>query len=806
MKAIFKKVFFLTVCLAGVAGCFGIAAAETDTAEAIFTPWSGYWWPSKHGGLATGFDYRGHPAPLEKYELFANGVMPGQATEWYLENYYDPDAPSWYGLCNGFAAAAVYEKIRFFPSVHDNILFRVGDKKGLISACHAIDTSIRANAHSPDVFHYWLLKYIKDQGVAFYAELDPSEEAWNYPVYRYHLETTKTDNRLNVTCTIWYAGDNVHPDFQGTLEHADQYTYTLFLQGEEVVGGEWTGGSVWDHPQQLIMPVEQVSDNPYLDCDLIREIATMVDDEWESETSVELPPGRYRMVLINDDEYVISSHVGDDLIFHLLKEDTLQEPMQVSVTDGEDREVFTGEVTDSLRFTIQSETPPYRLSVARPAYTETGVYFLEFDLRKSFEFADMKIQKGYGWGGMAIVNPHDTPCEAVYVVGYTRDGAAMETFAGPFALAPGEKRTFLYMDFSARMIERTELFGLKVMAPMRLEVVDLSGRYEKTMSCYNAASADMAVFPDIAARWNTAKSLSWGIYNPGATAETFQLTHYSADGRVVDAESITLEARSTRHFSNTDDPFASVEDDGWVNVTGADGAVSGGYIAWIEGGLAQSEMLSPLSASRRFFIPHAAGNGFWSMHVTLINPDANVNRIAVALLNGGVTDTSEIILNAGEKRTVGLWELFPGADLGASAVSLTGDQDLAGYYAFRNSGDYAFFPLLAEADIHKTLTMPHVASNEYWWTAVNLLNPFDSEVVYDVVPYDETGREMESPSRISQTVEGHSKAVWTLAALFGAQAQSVASVRISVRQGDGLMGILCYGTHDLAMLSGRVMD
>jgi hypothetical protein len=53
--------------------------AYAATYEASSRPWSGYWWPYTQGGLGTGLDYRGRPAPLEKYNLLTTGSTSGTA-------------------------------------------------------------------------------------------------------------------------------------------------------------------------------------------------------------------------------------------------------------------------------------------------------------------------------------------------------------------------------------------------------------------------------------------------------------------------------------------------------------------------------------------------------------------------------------------------------------------------------------------------------------------------------------------------------------------------------------------------------
>jgi hypothetical protein len=105
------------------------ASAKTDRAS--FIPWSGYWWPYTKGGLGTGLDYRGRPAPLEKYNRLTTGQTAGDALNYYMDAYYNPNAPSWYGLCAYWARAACNEHVDILPSSEQNVIFRVGDKKRL---------------------------------------------------------------------------------------------------------------------------------------------------------------------------------------------------------------------------------------------------------------------------------------------------------------------------------------------------------------------------------------------------------------------------------------------------------------------------------------------------------------------------------------------------------------------------------------------------------------------------------------------------------------------------------------------------
>ena len=307
-----------------------------DSHEASFRPWSGYWWPVTEGGLGTGRDYRGRPAPLEKYNLLTTGVTSGEALSWYLDAFYDPEAPLWFGLCAGWARAASYERIDILPSSEENIIFRVGDKKGLLTLIHSNDIGYAQDAPLPEEFHEWLLTYIKDQGKAFVADLDPTEEVWSYPIYRYDMQTSRTGNVESVRVRVYFADDGVIPDYMGTQVRTADYTYDLFLDGGgAITGSQWTGDSIADHPDRLTFSLDVGTGFPGLDYQEIVRLAGSRDDFLERGSEpVEIGPGTYNLILLDEDVYTIPSVPGDIVSVQIQREPGSLQNIAVVVADG----------------------------------------------------------------------------------------------------------------------------------------------------------------------------------------------------------------------------------------------------------------------------------------------------------------------------------------------------------------------------------------------------------------------------------------------------------------------------------------
>lgn len=783
--------------------------AATDAAEADFTPWSGYWWPTNGGGLATGNGYNGHPAPLEKYDLLTGGAYPGPATQWYLDHNYDPTAPGWYGFCGAWASASVTENITFYPSIVDGVLLNVGDKKGLLTAAHEYDTAVRMNAFQPEVFHSWLLQYIKEAGISFYAELDPGNEIWNYPVYRYEMDVIDYGDKLSVSCQIWYADDQVDPDYQGTKSLTKIYTYYLTKGADgEITGGEWTDYSIYDHPQQLILPVSPYSNNPYLDYEFIRNLALSRDDELESDQPAVISPGTYMLLLLNKDEYTISCDAGDTIILYANMEDQVGDDVNFEIHDGEDQVVYSGNLGVERKIVIAAAAPPYLVTFSTDDYSSNYVYNLTFDLKKSFEFVNAKIQKGFSWGGLAITNSSDSYCDNIYVVGYDEDGLPIETYSGPFSLGPGRKKTVEIADFDVKTVDQDKFIGVKIHSSNRLEVVNLFGYFSKNMSCYGSVPRRKElVIPDLSGKWDYSRSVRWGLFNPGIEDYFVNARLFSSSGEEVESTDLTLSANAAEWFDGNNSPFAGQADRGWVLVSEEDQNSIQGFVEWLENGITKAEALEGLGVGKSFFVPQVIDTSDWQEKITIINVSSVKNTVTLTLVDNDVLDISRIELQPREKKVMDITAVFPDSSsdvLNLAALEITAEQDMAGYVNLITSGDDLYYPLLNNDDLAGELIVPHVAVNDYWWTGFTFFNPFQENSVLTIIPYDADGEVM-ADLVVDEVIEANSKGVFSGSGLFGAQASSISFIKAEVISGPEVVGVYGYGNSDCTMLSGSVM-
>ena len=256
--------------------CFlaGLAFFLWTSTSIAANPWSGYWWPLSRGELI--FGYNSDTPTLQKYDLLVSGYKPGPAT---MESYnrqlnYSASAGSWFGLCNGWAAAAIMTQEPTKSTNVQGITFSVGDQKGLLSEAW-YNTSgdgwfkgSRYYGNSGDDLQdlypddLWLLlqTYVRDQETPFVLDLSADEQVWNYPVYSYDLSGTHIGNGY-YDCTLYIecADDGVQPDFVGIQKISKTYTFRVQLSNGKIVSGTgyWTGNSVKDHPDFAWYPGSQ---------------------------------------------------------------------------------------------------------------------------------------------------------------------------------------------------------------------------------------------------------------------------------------------------------------------------------------------------------------------------------------------------------------------------------------------------------------------------------------------------------------------------------------------------------------------
>jgi hypothetical protein len=812
--ALALSLFFWTIPL------FLSPVAAADTHEALFVPWSGYWWPTMKGGLGTGLDYRGNPAPLEKYHLLTSGVTTGTALQAYLGALYDPNAPAWYGLCADWARAASWENVNVLPSSEDNLIFRVGDKKGLLTLAHVNDIVRMGQGADPATFHFWLLYYIKDQKRAFAADLDPGEQVWTYPIYKYDMQTSRSAGKESVRVRVYYADDSVPPDYRGTLVRTADYTYDLTLDAVgAVTGGQWTGVSVTDHPEFMHIPLSVGTGFPGLDYAEVKRLARSKDDWLEhGDYPVEIGPGTYNLILLDKDVYRIPARPGDGLVLRIEKQPGSLRNMDAVILSGGGQEVRRQVITEGtpLEVLLEAASPPYTVTLTQDDYEDPNIYQLKLDMRKPFSQWVPYLPRTAEWSGFALTNPGNERVDGIALTTREADGTPIQTLLGPLSLEPGQRRVFFLSDLPRRLTEYLKTNGITLAADAPVDLLNLIGSGNRYLSAF--VQGDMRgnrlVIPDTAAAMTPGTTMFGGVRNESFEQEaTITARVYAADGRLLQQIVRTLAAGAVLPVRPGEDPFYSLPRSGWIEVAAAGDQPLSGFQYISDASGAESLFALPVGGVRKI-VPHITEGGFWKTSVTLINPNDAENRIRLHALRDGA-DTSrdvQVTLAPREKRVVELQDLFgrPVGDPRQSVVEITGDLPLVGYYRYGTLAgkDYAVYALLEERDFRDRLSLPHYAGNDgYWWTGVAICNASSagSAVTVRMEPYDRSGNLMVG-GVLTVPIDAGAYEVFDVASRFGAAAPDIGSIRFRVQDGAGVIGgFYLYGNAGHNVLSGANM-
>lgn len=784
---------------------FAVLPAAAEIREAAHVPWSGHWWPHTQGGLGTGRDYYGAPAPIEKYEWLTRGASSGPLRDWYLQNHFDPDAPYWYGLCYEWAQAAAFEDIEFWPSVENNILFRVGDKKGLMTLAHEENLEEAAHGQYPEVFHYWLLQRIGEEERPFMADLDPGEEVWSYPIFKFEMDSSVAGTRESVRTTVWYADNDVHPDFMGAKTRRATYTYDLVLDAAgRIVGGEWTGVSRKDHPKRLAVPLVPFSRAPELDYMEVRRIAEARDDEWERGGDVvEAPPGTHYLVLMDPDHYRIHAQSGDAVSLEVAKlPGSLQDP-EISVFDGDGAAVQTGTASSNRPFSFiaTDANPPYTISLTQEDYGDPNLYTLTVDVRRRFVAHVPYLPRAGLWSGFALTNAADTPVEGVHLVSLDASGKPVQTLSGPETLPAGGKRMFTFDELPYRDHEQGRTDRLMVTADSPLNVVNLLGGNGMANLSEGANRAgSRLVLPDTVGGGIGVRSVSGTVINPSLDrTAVVRLRIFTATGVPHSETEIGLPPGEKITISAGGAPFFSLPEGGWVEaVSDPDTPILAFQYARDRAELETLFGLKPVDGQA--VVPHVTlAGGPWETRLTLINLSDEANEIVLsAMAEADGASNAVVSLFPREKRSLELGALFgrgPGDPLFRSTVSVSGGAAFSGMFSYRlgSGGDSADFPLMGADQVKPELVLPHCPGKGNWWTGLAVANPGAFPARVRVLPHDAEGRPIVD-AETEVFIEPGRYFLSTPGALFAEVANRVAFVVFRpANPANHLMGLYLYG-------------
>ncbi|MFZ2630271.1 MAG: hypothetical protein WA081_02445 [Desulfosalsimonadaceae bacterium] len=839
VKVVPGKWMFFTFCLCAWCALVFFAAPSPSSAGTLISadslPWSGYWWPSANGGLATGFDYREHPSPIEKYLLLTTGVSSGPLKDWYLNRYYDPDAVSWSGLCPYWARASMLENYDILPSSENNMIVRVGDKKGLLTLCHDFGNLAQSSGDDPVDFHYWLFEYIQDQGQPFLADLSAGEEVWYYPIYGFEMSSSTSGRTQSVKTAILFAADNVSPDYIGTLELTRSYTYDLYYNDQgEITGGSWTGKSVNNHPDALAYPLSTSAKCPYLDCDEVRRLAKSKDDFLEKAGNAPQPidPGTYNLVLLDADQYILAGKPGDTVYLEIKQDDTSDEAMEIRIFDNFGESVFSQSLAyeGETACVIDMQNPPYSLTLTQNNYTrDPNIYSLSVKKFSAYHQNVPYIPKNGAWSGFVLLNSGDTKVDDVALVTSDAAGGPVQTVFGPVSLNPGEKQILMLDDLPYRPLEYGQIDSVMMISNQPVTLLNLFGIDKKPMAGFvqGKAGGSHLVIPDTVPGDLFVRKMKAAVFNESFAEANLLIRVYAGDGQFQYEVSEVLSPGARYAITPGVSPFYHVPDGGWMDVVETGGNPLSAYI-YLQNSTGNLDSIDTLfampmddqqiSGQTRLVVPRITPPaGWWITRLTLINPNDAVNPVTLHVKRAGddQSDDTQVQFDPHEKQVIDLTDLYGMNDSAAGSVlEISGQYPITGYYSYSppSGKDEAGFPLMNDAAFASKLVMPHYAGQGgYFWTGVCICNPNDFPVDISVRPFDGNGAVIDDLVT-SMPLEAGAEKTFTVRSEFGEQASTIAYIEFQEEAfGAPIGGFYLYGkekgdgTPGVEMASGANM-
>lgn len=797
-----KRAATFILVLAAILAVAAVAAAETHTALKV--PWSGYWWPLAQGGLVTGTGYEGHPAPLEKYDRAVTGTENGPATAYGLKNYYKRGALVWEGLCFDWAAASVMEREPLRKGVYGGVAFRRGDKKGILTAVYDGAQYRFYPIHDPEDFHGLLETFIRDQRIPIIMDLGTNGEKWNYPIYEYDLSFTESGDRRHYTVTVYFADDNVQPDYQGTRIDTRTYYFYYDLSGSVIVGSGWEMGSQFKAPVNASEVYGTVPRNPGMDLGTARAIAFTDDDPYEPnddmEEARELTTGAYLGIAANTDFFKVSLLEGDRLRVWVAELDD-DGPVTFRVYGPSGAHIATGCPGEEIDLTA-SVSGPHFIEIVPENGGREPVYRLYVDQRlpwAGFFPADM----GGMWSGsFSLVNASGKKSRVI-LSRTDRTGTAVSS-------VPLDGDLFYHSGLLDDLPLAPPDFGyLRVDSDVPLQGA-LEESYGGSITVGgNLMSTDEAspvlYFPHIARTgdWRTL----FGLIQTGTGTEEVEITVYDAAGVTVTHETVTLgpgEKREDERFTG----IFPARGSSMVVRAGSGLPVLLGYgIYKYETLDAREHALIPVSRNTgsRLALAHVACATPWWTGVAVLNAWGQGGTARFEAFDGAGRKlaAADRYLGPREQAAVMVSGLFPGVSpetIASLTVRSLEGGPLAGLAVYGDSAGLQIDGLsLSPATPVRSAFVPLVASSPEGWTGFAFRNEGAGPGLFHVDLLD-NGEEI--LDRASWTLDTGGVWVGMLENLFGPRLPGEARCARVTSEDVPMSGLYMMGDSDGATLWG----
>lgn len=778
--------------------------------EADFIPWSGYWWPSFTGGLVNGSDYQGSPSPLEKYDYAVHGIYKGPATGYGIHAYYKQDALSWEGMCFSWAAASILEKEPVYRGYYNGILFNVGDKKGLLTATYEGLLYNRYNIDTPLDFHNILEDFVAGRKIPIIMDLHTNNEVWNFPIFKYETDYIEDGNIRHYTTKIFYASDDVSPDYIGTaFSTAIYYYYFVINENGDIIESQWENISEYDHPLNASEPLGMLPKNPGLDYETLKKIVNTIDDPYENnntrEKAIKLNSGHYSLISIDSDYFQFDLKQGDILNIRALSEKKEELYFRTYTPQG----ILIKETFGGGEHFIHAEDAGMYILEVIPTQDSGDILYELFVQQTLLHQGIFLHHPGGSWADEIMLTSSDKNTGRVIFSLMDKEGVI---HGGYETKISSYLEGLAYEDFNLLFSEGGYI-RLDSDMPLKGSQTLTYGDY--LMMGLNYISYDKAAseiyFPHIAVTggWETYLS----IVNIGSESEKIKQISYGQEGQILNSDTIDLA------------PGQMLETEARYNNLLMSGAASMSIAAESENKclIGSIRFHNPSYASRgraiipltsetgpELVIPHIASDSYWWTGIAVMNTGTKETLADFYAYDAAGNQIGEVQHMIKPKQNLVNFANDIFFDMIGSPASIRiispNSQPLCGFLLYGSKGNQyqlAGVPI-HPASVVSELCLSQIASDSVWWTGIGIVNTgnIPSDMLFSLFNKDgdllSTQKHMLNPNQ---------QFAVTIKDLFGADVSASGThLKIKSALDQPVNGIYVIGSNDNLQLMGDVIQ
>jgi len=820
---------YLIISLLAVVSVIGLQAGvlECFATEADYRPWSGWWWPFDKGGLVTGSDYNGHPAPLEKYDYVTSGVYFGPATKYGYRNYYEAGALSWQGMCFCWAAASILEKEPQHKGIYKGMAFYVGDKKGLLTAAYDSPIYYYHPINNPLDFHQILSQFVGPGITPVIMDLAFAGEIWNHPVFKYTSNYTLDGNTRHYETTIWYITDQVHPDYVGSAALQFTYHYYFVIEDGIITGSGWEYGSISNHPRNTCEPYGTHGWNTGLDYDEVIKIVTTDGDGYNDNNSFEnaalLSIGQHSLILntrlVEDtnpfweneiDYFKVAVKAGDILT---IQAEAVDKSLGIILrTYNPERELIEETEISGLESGVQVVDAEidgnYFIEISAPS-GQSGEPCYELTLKQELAFQGIFPDDPSGsWAtGIALLKPESSEGRTI-ISQIDRDGFIQAVYSDN---SPVRHLVGLEGNFGLSCPDKGYLRVDSDTPVMGLEIEAYGDYLLLGCNLIPAERISREVFLPYYARTGGWQSL-FGLINAGDESEVVVRRSYDQEGELLASDTITL------------DPGQKVEHDtSYISILLYSGAatMSASTESGRESLISYIKFLNPSEGLRgralvplitegetQLVAPHIASNGYWTTDIAVMNSGYSESTVRFYAFDeaGNLINTADYVLKAKQNVVNEVSDIFPGIPSGEIAsvkIVSVSTQPICGLMIYGNADGLQLAGMPLHAASASTIYLPHIACFGKWNTGIGVINAGYMEDDVSFYLLDAEGEVLST--RIYHMAPNQHMAI-TVTNLFDNEiSQAGKYLKIESEGGQPLSGIYLIATSDGFRLMGDAM-